>query len=239
MDCPIIRIAPNEVAIADPTAIKTIYSISSGFTKTDFYPLFRPSLARYPDLFTNLDEKSHASRRKIVNNLYSMSNIVRSEANIDNCTKTLMEKFHGIAVKGDAIDVSTWVQWYAFDVIGELFFSRMFGFMAQAADYRGYITALDCLLPMLTTACVMPSYIRPFFLTGGAIFPRILKALMSLKNVETAAKDAVAERSALMKKGEADGKDDILNSLFEVMETKGAKVDFGLTEITVEVYVAL
>jgi hypothetical protein len=30
-----------------------------------------------------------------------------------------------------------------------------------------------------------------------------------------------------------------LNSLFEVMETKGEKVDFGLTEITVEVYVAL
>jgi len=41
-----------------------------------------------------------------------MSNIVRSETNIDNCTKTLMEKFHEIAVKGDAIDVSTWVQWY-------------------------------------------------------------------------------------------------------------------------------
>ncbi len=115
----------------------------------------------------------------------------------------------------------------------------MFGFMAQAGDYRGYITALDCLLPMLTIACVMPSYIRPFFLTGGAIFPRILKALMSLKNVETAAKDAVAERSALMKKGEAEGKEDILNSLFEVMETKGEKVDFGLTEIIVEVYVAL
>ena len=29
----IVRIAPNEVAIADPTAIKTIYSISSAFTK--------------------------------------------------------------------------------------------------------------------------------------------------------------------------------------------------------------
>jgi len=37
---PIIRIAPNEVAIADPTAIKTIYSISSGFTKVcDMYLL--------------------------------------------------------------------------------------------------------------------------------------------------------------------------------------------------------
>jgi hypothetical protein len=41
-----------------------------------------------------------------------MSNIVRSEANIDNCTKALMEKFHEIAEKGDAIDISTWVQWY-------------------------------------------------------------------------------------------------------------------------------
>jgi hypothetical protein len=41
-----------------------------------------------------------------------MSNIVRSEANIDICTKTLMEKFHVTAERGDAIDLSTWVQWY-------------------------------------------------------------------------------------------------------------------------------
>jgi hypothetical protein len=30
---PIIRIAPNEVAISDPASIKEIYSINSGFTK--------------------------------------------------------------------------------------------------------------------------------------------------------------------------------------------------------------
>jgi hypothetical protein len=115
----------------------------------------------------------------------------------------------------------------------------MFGFMAQAADYRGYITALDCLLPILTAACVMPSYIRPFFPVGGSIFPRVLKALVSVKNIETAAKDAVAERLALMKKGESGGKEDILNNLFEIILTKGEKVDFGLTEITVGVYIAL
>ncbi|CAN9187219.1 unnamed protein product [Alternaria alternata] len=236
---PIVRIAPNEVAIADPTAIKTIYSVSSGFTKTDFYPTFRPSFARHPDLFTDLDEKSHARRRKIVNNLYSMSNIVRSEESIDNCTRTLMEKFHEISQKHDVIDMSTWLQWYAFDVIGELFFSRMFGFMAQATDYRGYIAALDRLLPMLTIACVMPSYLRPLFLIGGAIFPPIFKALISVKSIETAAKDAVDERSALMKKGMTDGQEDILSGLFGVMKTKGEKVDFGLTEITVEIYSAL
>jgi hypothetical protein len=30
---PVVRIAPNEVAIADPEAIKVIYSTSTGFTK--------------------------------------------------------------------------------------------------------------------------------------------------------------------------------------------------------------
>ena len=30
---PIVRIAPNELAIADPESIKTIYSVKSGFTK--------------------------------------------------------------------------------------------------------------------------------------------------------------------------------------------------------------
>ena len=29
----IIRIAPNEISVADPSAIKTIYSSNSGFTK--------------------------------------------------------------------------------------------------------------------------------------------------------------------------------------------------------------
>lgn len=33
MQEPIVRIAPNELAIAGPKAIKTIYSIHSGFTK--------------------------------------------------------------------------------------------------------------------------------------------------------------------------------------------------------------
>jgi hypothetical protein len=128
---------------------------------------------------------------------------------------------------------------YAFDVVGELFFSCMFGFLSEATDYRGYIAALDCLLPILTTACVMPSYMRPFFLVGGAVIPRVFKALMSLKNIEKATEDVVTERFALMGKGDAENKKDILNSLFEVMQEKGDKVDFGITDIKVEVYVAL
>lgn len=61
---------------------------------------------------------------------------------------------------------------------------------------------IDCLLPILVTACVMPSYVRPFFMIGGAIIPRVFKALMSLKDVEKAAEQCVAERRAVIEKGE-------------------------------------
>jgi uncharacterized protein Yka (UPF0111/DUF47 family) len=86
--------------------------VANSALQTDFYPSFRPSFAKYPDHFTDLNEASHASRRKIVNSLYSLSDIARSEQSIDNYTKILMEKLHETAKKSDAIDVSQWVQWY-------------------------------------------------------------------------------------------------------------------------------
>lgn len=47
----IVRIAPNEVAISDPEAIKIIYGINSGFTKvgrrcTTFVSIFSPLTRR-------------------------------------------------------------------------------------------------------------------------------------------------------------------------------------------------
>lgn len=37
---PIVRIAPNELAISDPDAIKTIYAVNSGFTKVSYRRVF-------------------------------------------------------------------------------------------------------------------------------------------------------------------------------------------------------
>ncbi|CAK7216664.1 hypothetical protein SCUCBS95973_002883 [Sporothrix curviconia] len=240
---PIVRIAPNEVAIADPEAIKTIYGINSGFTKTDFYTPWRPAWCRYPDAFTHLDESLHASRRRITNNLYSMSSIARAEESIDVCTQVLLDKMHSFAASGATFDMAGWAQMYAFDVIGQLFFSRMFGFLAAGHDHRGYIRSLDLLLPILCAASVMPTYLRNAFLVGGALVqPRVLKAMTSLQDIDRAAEQCIAERHAQLEAGNAAGQDDkkdILASLFATMRDKGDKVDFGRTEVKVEVYVAL
>lgn len=128
---------------------------------------------------------------------------------------------------------------YAFDVVGQLFFSHMFGFMKDKHDYNGYIQSLDSLLPVLTTASVMPSYARPLFLLGGAMMPKISKALKSIKEMEQAADLCIAERQALLEKGGGMERNDILKTLFDIAQEQGERVDFGMLEVKVEVYVAL
>ncbi|EEU37985.1 uncharacterized protein NECHADRAFT_3047, partial [Fusarium vanettenii 77-13-4] len=230
---PIVRIAPDEVAISDPDAIRSIYSINSGFTKHSF------DIAKYPDHFTSLDERLHASRRRIVNSLYSMTNIVRAESGIDLCTDLLMSRMREYADTGEVVDISSWVQMYAFDVIGQLFFSRMFGFLKEGGDHRGYIRSLDTLLPILAVASAMPTYIRTLFSLAGTMFGSVRGALTAINEIERAAESCIAERQEILNNGETVERKDILSALFEIIQEKGDKVNFGLTEAKVEVYVAL
>lgn len=114
----------------------------------------------------------------------------------------------------------------------------MFGFLNNGGDHNGYIRALDLLLPVLCAVSVMPTYIRPFFLLSSAVVPKVFRALSSVKEIETAAKKCVSERQSLLEKGD-DVEKDVLNSLFEIVRNKGPELDFSMTEVTVEVYVAL
>ncbi|KAF3031644.1 hypothetical protein E8E12_000748 [Didymella heteroderae] len=233
-----VRIAPNEVAIADPEALKTIYSAHSGFVKTDFYLPFRASWGRYADAFTNLDERQHMERRRIVNKLYSMSNIVSLESGIDKCIEELTRKLNQCAHTEDCIDLASWVQWYAFDVIGQLFFSHPFGFLEHAHDHAGYIRALDLVVPLIAVACVMPAYIRPVFLLVGILVPRISKAMRALKHIEHASEACVVERQQLHNNIVADkhAPTDMLESFFAIVRKREERADFGSTEVKMEVY---
>ncbi|KAI0569345.1 CypX cytochrome P450 [Pyrenophora tritici-repentis] len=137
----------------------------------------------------------------------------------------------------EAIDMAEWIQWYAFDVIGELFFSRKFGFMENAHDHEGYIHALDPLVPFVTVACAMPVYMRPLFLASGATVPRVFKALGALRHIETASDACVAQRrhdSTRDKAGRrSQGQKDMLDGF---LHSKGEEKDFTLTEVKMEVY---
>jgi hypothetical protein len=108
----LIRIAPNEVACADPEAIKQIYPTQSPLMKTDFYPVWHnKTFSKYPDHFSATDERSHTERRRIVNHVYSLSNVLKSEEYIDKCSMLFAEKIGEYADQGLVLDLGEWLQW--------------------------------------------------------------------------------------------------------------------------------
>lgn len=109
---PLIRIAPDEIACADPGAIKDIYPTQNPLTKTDFYPAWgTKEFSKYPDHFCVTDEKLHTERRRIVNQVYTLSNVLQSEEYIDKCSLLFVERLGEFADQGTVVDLGEWLQW--------------------------------------------------------------------------------------------------------------------------------
>src|SRR6202012_3849019 len=106
---PLVRIAPNEVSVAAPDAVKSVFAIKSGFTKTDFYTPFAPNITRHGDHFAQRAEQKHAERRKYVNGIYSMSTILESEQYIDACSDIFLQKMKEHAEHRRTIDFGEWI----------------------------------------------------------------------------------------------------------------------------------
>ena len=121
----------------------------------------------------------------------------------------------------------------------ELYFGRMFGFMENAQDHEFYIGSLDTLIPMVTTAAVAPTYVRPFIFTSALFNPVARKALKALDHIAAAARSCVAERRAKAISEAGAGRRDLLHQLLGIVQEKGQKVDFGIPEMEYEAYVAL
>lgn len=94
-----------------------------------------------PSMFSVRDPVQHQALRRPVAQKFSMSSIKALEPCADECTKIFMDAMRDL--EGQCIDLSAWLQWYAFDVIGVITFQRRFGFMEKRKDVNGMIDALD------------------------------------------------------------------------------------------------
>jgi hypothetical protein len=59
-------------------------------------------------------------QRRQTANLYSMSSLVMYEPFVDRVNGEFMATMANLARSGQAFDLFTWMQFYAFDVIGEI-----------------------------------------------------------------------------------------------------------------------
>jgi hypothetical protein len=108
---PIIRIAPNEVSTTDLSAIPKIYRYQAPLTKTDFYSVWGGgTISDQLDTFAQPDERVHSNYRRIVNPVYTLSNVLRSESYINNVSALFIQRLGEHADRQEAIDLGLWLQ---------------------------------------------------------------------------------------------------------------------------------
>ncbi|KAF2123910.1 cytochrome P450 [Dothidotthia symphoricarpi CBS 119687] len=140
----LVRTAPNEVSISDPAALKTIYGAGTKFWKSDWYSVWQGH--RTFDLFGERNEKVHGRQRRLVSNIYSLDQLRKLEPYVDSTLDLFLERVREVGQGGKGVDMGKWAQMFAFDVIGEVTFSRRFGFLSAGKDDGSFSAIDDALL---------------------------------------------------------------------------------------------
>ena len=139
----LVRIGPNHVSVSDGNAIQQLYSISSKFTKSEFYSMFdiKTPTGTASTTFSIKDETAHKAMKRPVANAFSMSTMRELESMNDVCSEILVTKMRERV--GQEVDLGKWLHWYAFDVISSITFSNRLGFMEQERDVGDIIEAIE------------------------------------------------------------------------------------------------
>ncbi|KAK5133694.1 hypothetical protein LTR08_007448 [Meristemomyces frigidus] len=133
---PFVRTGPNELSVSDLSAIKTIYGAGSKFRKSDWYSVWQGH--RKFDLFAERDERIHGEQRRLLSRMYAMESLRGLEPFVDDAVNVFLDNMRQRSHQ--VIDLGIWVQLFAFGkappsyVIGEITFSKRFGFMDSGRD---------------------------------------------------------------------------------------------------------
>lgn len=139
---PVVRIAPNELSLASPHAAREVLAAGKGFHKTDFYSVFPPP--ENPDIFTETRESVHAIKKRYASNPYSMATMHTMSGYIEDTERLLMQKLDKMCQTPERhCNLGDFLHFYAFDVLGEIAFSRKFGFLEAGYDLERAIKTID------------------------------------------------------------------------------------------------
>ena len=96
-----------------------------------------------PAVFNTRDETLHKQLKNPIAPLYSLSNVVTFESFIDEVLELLCRQIDQRYVKSQGIaDLGDWLQYFAFDVMGTMTFSKRYGFLEQGKDVDAMIETI-------------------------------------------------------------------------------------------------
>ncbi|KAL4804154.1 cytochrome P450 [Aspergillus unguis] len=138
----LVRLGPNMVSLRDPAWIPVVYPTRMGVPKSDFYRALAPYTKKgaLPAVFSSRDEQVHKGLRAPIASLYSMSKLLPLEVFINKTIEAMTGQIDARFVDSqETFDLANWLQYFAFDVMGTLTFSKRYGFLEQGRDVNGML----------------------------------------------------------------------------------------------------
>ncbi|KAL9617507.1 MAG: hypothetical protein Q9160_007718 [Pyrenula sp. 1 TL-2023] len=94
-------------------------------------------------VFNTTEEGLHKQMKTPIASLYSVSSTASVEGLVDDVLKCLSDNFDRRFVKNSEVfDLGKWLQYFAFDVMGTMTFSKRYGFLDEGKDVRGMLGAI-------------------------------------------------------------------------------------------------
>lgn len=116
-----------------------------------------------------VDEAQHSARKRPIAQAYSLSTLVEFEPFIDSTTAVLFSRLDELfANSNKTCDLGEWLQFQAFDVIGEPTFSKRLGFLEESQDVEGIMASIAANFDWCSVIGQMP--ILDLFLTKNPIY---------------------------------------------------------------------
>ncbi|KAG6353877.1 hypothetical protein INS49_005134 [Diaporthe citri] len=142
---PAVQIGPNVVSLSDPTLLKTVYSTRGEYIK---------------NVFGTRSNSLHSRYLKPIQKLYSVNSMLSMEGLVDKTTRSLCEQIENRFVDGKNVqrtcDIADWIEFYAWDVVGEVTFSKDFGFLKGGSDQMQLIETAESIMHYFGVVGQMP-----------------------------------------------------------------------------------
>ncbi|KAL4931027.1 cytochrome P450 [Aspergillus undulatus] len=164
-----VRISEKEVSVSHPDAVKQL--LHTNIPKGTFYSMFSLPDYRYVNQMSELDPTRHIHKTRNLSAGFSLSNIAKTEPYIDAVLKLFKTRLDGLCVSGAPVHFQDWFSFFAFDVLGEVTFSKSFGFVQSGIDIRNAIANTGLLVYYIS---IVGNYVWFHNLTlGNPIFSRL------------------------------------------------------------------
>ncbi|KAH8896394.1 putative cytochrome P450 monooxygenase [Thozetella sp. PMI_491] len=221
---PVVLVGPRTLLFSDPAMVDKVYANRSPLPKSHHFAPMRHEINNvvYPNILSMETTQDHATIKRPIAGIYSMSNVTKSERFIDECILQFVHQLDlDFISKGKTLPVYQWAHFWAYDTVMKLTASADFGLVRGEADREGMFRGMHEAQKFRAMVICMP-WTYPF-LKRSPMAKLIVKRLGSFPR---RARELIqARRMKGVSTTKAHDREDLLDQLLQTKEKFPETVD--------------